>query len=137
MILPLVSSFVRCEASVCSPESPGSSDPQSFGRRGVEPAPYLLLHLRFGPVVDHLKGEGRGRVVGATHAQHLAMLPFHKRARANSIIEIGTEELEAVELPAVRPPSVRPGAFASVRPSSGPMFPQGRHYDAYDAEEMT
>ena len=67
------------------------------------------------------------------------MLPFHKRARANSIIEIGTEELEAVELPNVRPPSVRPGAFASVRPSSGPMFPQSqsRRYNDYDAEEMT
>jgi hypothetical protein len=62
------------------------------------------------------------------------MLPFHKRARANSIMEIGSEELEAVELPAVRPPSVRPGAFA--RPSSPPMFPRPK-YDAYDAEEMT
>lgn len=67
------------------------------------------------------------------------MLPFHKRARANSIMEIGSEELEAVELPAVRPPSVRPGAFASVRPSSAPMFPQtsSRRYNDYDAEEMT
>lgn len=68
------------------------------------------------------------------------MLPFHKRARANSIIEIGTEELEAVELPNVRPPSVRPGAFASVRPSSAPMFPSNassRRYNDYDAEEMT
>jgi hypothetical protein len=63
------------------------------------------------------------------------MLPFHKRARANSIMEIGSEELEAVELPAVRPPSVRPGAYAA-RPSSAPMFPR-RKYDAYDAEEMT
>jgi hypothetical protein len=63
------------------------------------------------------------------------MLPFHKRARANSIMEIGSEELEAIELPNVRPPSVRPGAFASVRPSSAPMF--RRRYDSYDAEEMT
>lgn len=67
------------------------------------------------------------------------MLPFHKRARANSIMEIGSEELEAVELPNVRPPSVRPGAFASVRPSSGPMFPQQqrRRFDSYADEEMT
>jgi hypothetical protein len=62
------------------------------------------------------------------------MLPFHKR-RANSIIEIGTEELEAIELPQVRPPSVRPGAFAP-RASSAPMFPR-THYNSYDAEEMT
>jgi hypothetical protein len=69
----------------------------------------------------------------------MVMLPFHKRARANSIIEIGSEELEAVELPNVRAPSVRPGAFASVRPSSAPMFPQAssRRYNDYDAEEMT
>jgi hypothetical protein len=39
------------------------------------------------------------------------VLPFHKRSRMSSSIEIGTDELEAIELPAVRPPSVRPGAF--------------------------
>ena len=72
------------------------------------------------------------------------MLPFHKRARANSIMEIGSEELEAVELPRVRPPQahlgVRPAAYAQ-RPSSVPMFPQNQErsnrYDNYDAEEMT
>ena len=37
------------------------------------------------------------------------MLPFNKRSRMSSAIEIGTEELEAIELPQVRPPSVRPG----------------------------
>lgn len=45
------------------------------------------------------------------------MLPFHKRSRMNSAIEIGTDELEAIELPRVRPPSVRPAparrAFSS------------------------
>ncbi len=39
------------------------------------------------------------------------MLPFHKRARASSSIEISSDDLEAIELPQVRPPSVRPAAF--------------------------
>ncbi len=43
------------------------------------------------------------------------MLPFHKRSRVNSSIEIGTDELEAIELPQVRPPSSRPSYIA--RPS--------------------
>jgi hypothetical protein len=63
------------------------------------------------------------------------MLPFHKRARANSIMEIGTDELEPIELPQVRPPSVRPGAFAH-RASSAPVVSR-KKYDSYDAEEMT
>ena len=39
------------------------------------------------------------------------MLPFHKRSRMTSAIEIGSEELEAIEVPRVRAPSVRPAAF--------------------------
>ena len=39
------------------------------------------------------------------------MLPFHKRSRANSSIEIGIEDLEDVELPPVRSPSPQPYSF--------------------------
>jgi hypothetical protein len=60
----------------------------------------------------------------------LVMLPFHKRARANSSIEIGTDEFEAIELPHVRPPSVRPSAFIAA-PAGRPM------YSFNDEEEMT
>jgi hypothetical protein len=47
--------------------------------------------------------------------QEADVLPFHKRSRVNSSIEIGTDELEAIELPRARPPSVRPSYIA--RPS--------------------
>ncbi len=47
------------------------------------------------------------------------MLPFHKRARVNSSIEIAADDLEPIELPPVRPPSVRPGAFA---PKASPRY---------------
>jgi hypothetical protein len=64
-----------------------------------------------------------GCLVGGT-----TVLPFHKRSRATSSIEIGTDELEAIELPPVRPPSVRP----SVRPS---MIPSAHRH--VDDDEMT
>lgn len=73
------------------------------------------------------------------------MLPFHKRSRVNSSIEIGTGELEAIELPPVRPPSVRPRAkFSSfsddemtvirpdMRKSSAPPPPPSRRDVDYD-----
>jgi hypothetical protein len=47
------------------------------------------------------------------------MLPFHKRARVNSSIEIASDDLEPIELPPVRPPSVRPGAFT---PKASPRY---------------
>ncbi len=55
------------------------------------------------------------------------MLPFHKRSRANSSIEIGDDEVEAIELPRVRPPSVRPSYV---------MRPQ-LSFARNDDEEMT
>jgi hypothetical protein len=55
------------------------------------------------------------------------MLPFHKRSRVNSSIEIGADELEAIELPPVRPPSVRPSGFPAVK----------RAYVTVDDDEMT
>ncbi|HSQ66172.1 MAG TPA: hypothetical protein VLM85_23280 [Polyangiaceae bacterium] len=59
------------------------------------------------------------------------MLPFHKRARVNSSIEILSEELEPIELPPVRPPSVRP---PSVRP---PSFRAPITSASFGDEEMT
>ncbi len=41
------------------------------------------------------------------------MLPFHKRPRHPSEIEIEADELEPVQLPAVRPPSSRPAPLSS------------------------
>jgi len=60
------------------------------------------------------------------------MLPFHKRSRVNSSIEIGTDELEAIELPRARPPSVRPSAM-----SLSPRAPMRAKFSSFSDDEMT